>query len=95
MRIVTAVSEEDRPAGTTWVFSDGSQVMASSSRLDESLNEAEDKEGACGRTVCTYITAVCPRLGVIPQLYYIYIYIYILYAATHFASLSINCSVFC
>ena len=76
MRIVTAVSEEDRPAGTTWVFSDGSQVMASSSRLDESLNEAEDKEGACGRTVCTYITAVCllVRLGVIPN--YIYIYIY-------------------
>ena len=53
VRIVsTAVSEEDRPAGTTWVFSDGSQVT-SSSRLDESLNEAEDKEGACGRTVCT------------------------------------------
>lgn len=46
VRIVSnAVTEEDRPAGTTWVFSDGSQVMASSSKLDESLNEEEDKEG--------------------------------------------------
>jgi len=45
VRIVSnAVSEEDRPAGTTWVFSDGSQVMASSCKLDESLNEEEDKE---------------------------------------------------
>ena len=77
MRIVstTAVSEEDRPAGTTWVFSDGSQVMASSSRLDESLNEAEDKEGACDRAVRTYITAVCKAWGYTPVTP-IYIYIY-------------------
>ena len=45
VRIVSNAVTEDRPAGTTWVFSDGSHVMASSSKLDESFNEEEDKEG--------------------------------------------------
>ena len=35
--------EEDRPAGTTWVFSDGSQVLAS--KADDSMTEDEDKDG--------------------------------------------------
>ena len=62
VRIVSnAVTEEDRPAGTTWVFSDGSQIMASSSKLDESLNEEEDKEGASLCCVCVFclVSSLC------------------------------------
>lgn len=40
---------EDRPAGTTWVFADGSQVLSSSSaaaagRLDDDDDEEEDED---------------------------------------------------
>lgn len=40
-----STSEENRPSGTTWIFSDGSQVVASASIADDSINEEEDKDG--------------------------------------------------
>jgi len=39
---VVSSCEEDRPAGTTWVFSDGSQVLLS--KADDSMTEDEDKD---------------------------------------------------
>uniref|UniRef100_A0A6U3VGS8 Protein kinase domain-containing protein n=1 Tax=Ditylum brightwellii TaxID=49249 RepID=A0A6U3VGS8_9STRA len=37
---VISSTEENRAAGTTWVFSDGSQVLASSSACDDSADDA-------------------------------------------------------
>eukprot|EP00542_Grammatophora_oceanica_P009947 CAMPEP_0194044514 /NCGR_PEP_ID=MMETSP0009_2-20130614/15969_1 /TAXON_ID=210454 /ORGANISM="Grammatophora oceanica, Strain CCMP 410" /LENGTH=442 /DNA_ID=CAMNT_0038689053 /DNA_START=82 /DNA_END=1410 /DNA_ORIENTATION=- len=41
--VVLKQAEEDRPAGTTWVFADGSQVMASTSKQEESVDDVMDQ----------------------------------------------------